>query len=144
MNHVYVTETLDAATALLPATHQARYQHHPRTQRPSRIAVEDLHDILPRVHRAISSLKTWLQGTHKHVPVEHLQVYLDTFVFRFNRRRTRWLRPDLARSRQPPAISHLRGELRGQSPAHARERSLNAIALDCSGRNRISTSGVPR
>jgi len=64
------------------------YEHHPRTQRPGRIAVEDLDDILPRVHRAISNLKSWLQGTHKGVSAEHLQVYLDEFVFRFNRRRT--------------------------------------------------------
>ena len=36
----------------------------------------------------ISNLKTWLQGTHLGVSKEHLQVYLDEYVFRFNRRRT--------------------------------------------------------
>lgn len=36
----------------------------------------------------ISNLKTWLQGTHRGVSKEHLQVYLDEYVFRFNRRRT--------------------------------------------------------
>ncbi len=64
------------------------YTHLPRTQHPGRIAAEDLDDILPRVHRAISNLKSWLQGTHRGVSSEHLQVYLDEFVFRFNRRRT--------------------------------------------------------
>jgi ribosomal protein L37AE/L43A/transposase-like protein len=44
--------------------------------------------VLPRAHRAISNLKTWLQGTHRGVSPDHLQVYLDEFVFRHNRRRT--------------------------------------------------------
>jgi ISXO2 transposase-like protein len=44
--------------------------------------------LLPRVHRSISNLKAWLHGTHRHVGREHLQVYLDEFVFRHNRRRT--------------------------------------------------------
>jgi hypothetical protein len=44
--------------------------------------------ILPRAHRALSNLKTWLQGTHRSAPEKHLQVYLDEFVFRHNRRRT--------------------------------------------------------
>jgi transposase-like protein len=64
------------------------YDHRPRTQRPGRVAADDLDDILPRVHRVISNLKTWLQGTHRGVSKEHLQVYLDEYVFRFNRRRT--------------------------------------------------------
>jgi hypothetical protein len=44
--------------------------------------------VLPRAHRARSNLKTWLQGTHRGVSPQHLQVYLDEFVFRHNRRRT--------------------------------------------------------
>ncbi len=36
----------------------------------------------------ISNLKSWLQGTHRGVSKEHLQVYLDEYVFRFNRRQT--------------------------------------------------------
>ena len=64
------------------------YEHRPRTQRPGRVAADDLDEILPRVHRVISNLKTWLQGTHRGVSKEHLQVYLDEYVFRFNRRRT--------------------------------------------------------
>jgi hypothetical protein len=40
------------------------------------------------VHRVISNLKSWLQGTHRGVSKEHLQVYLDEYVLRFNRRRT--------------------------------------------------------
>ena len=40
----------------------------------------------PRLHRAFGNLKTWLRGTHHGVSKKHLQVYLDEFVFRFNRR----------------------------------------------------------
>lgn len=48
----------------------------------------DAQFVLPRAHRALSNLKTWLQGTHRGVSTDHLQVYLDEFVFRHNRRRT--------------------------------------------------------
>jgi transposase-like protein len=48
----------------------------------------DARKLLPRAHRAASNLKTWLQGTHRGVSPEHMQVYLDEFVFRHNRRRT--------------------------------------------------------
>jgi carotenoid cleavage dioxygenase-like enzyme len=43
--------------------------------------------LLPRVHRVISLLKRWLLGTHQGaIANEHLDDYLDEFVFRFNRR----------------------------------------------------------
>ncbi len=42
---------------------------------------------LPRAHRAISNLKAWLHGTHRHASRAHLQPYLDEFVFRHSRRR---------------------------------------------------------
>jgi hypothetical protein len=64
------------------------YRHRPRSQRASRAAGEDPAEILPRVHRVISNLKTWLQRTHHGVSGEHLQVYLDEIVFRFHRRHT--------------------------------------------------------
>jgi transposase-like protein len=45
--------------------------------------------VLPGVHRVFSLLKRWLLGTHQGaVSREHLQAYLDEFVFRFNRRRS--------------------------------------------------------
>ncbi len=47
-------------------------------------------ELLPRVHQAISLLKRWLLGTHQGaVSHEHLDYYLDEFVFRFNRRNSR-------------------------------------------------------
>jgi hypothetical protein len=38
------------------------------------------------IHIAFSNLKTWLLGTHHGVSQQHLQAYLNEFVFRFNRR----------------------------------------------------------
>ena len=43
---------------------------------------------MPHAHRAISNVKAWLLGTHRGVGADHLQVYLDEFVFRWNRRRS--------------------------------------------------------
>ena len=61
------------------------YRHRPRTrgEDPRRAA-----KLLPRVHRVFGNLQTWLRGTHHGVGRKHLQVYLDEFAFRFNRRRT--------------------------------------------------------
>lgn len=64
------------------------YDHQPRSQRAHRLLGNNQDEILPRVHRVISNLKTWLQGTHRGVSEEHLQTYLEEFTFRFNRRRT--------------------------------------------------------
>lgn len=41
---------------------------------------------LPMVHIVFSNLKTWLRGTHHGVSAQHLQAYLNEYVFRFNRR----------------------------------------------------------
>ncbi len=41
---------------------------------------------LPLIHVVFSNLKAWLLGTHHAVSSQHLQAYLNEFVFRFNRR----------------------------------------------------------
>jgi hypothetical protein len=43
-------------------------------------------EYLPIIHLVFSNLKTWLRGTHHGVSPQHLQSYLNEFVFRFNRR----------------------------------------------------------
>ena len=63
------------------------FDHRPRSQRALRAAGCD-EDLVPRLHRAVANLKSWLRGTHSGVSSDHLQVYLDEFVFRFNRRRS--------------------------------------------------------
>jgi transposase-like protein len=49
---------------------------------------EKLDRWLPMIHLVFSNLKTWLMGTHHGVSPQHLQAYLNEFVFRFNRRKT--------------------------------------------------------
>jgi transposase-like protein len=61
------------------------FDHRPISQR---WRSDERRLILPRAHRALANLKTWLQGTHRSASEKHLQVYLDEFVFRHNRRRT--------------------------------------------------------
>jgi len=44
-------------------------------------------DLLPHCHRVAALLKRWMMGTHQGaISHEHLEYYLDEFVFRFNRR----------------------------------------------------------
>lgn len=64
---------------------EAGYDHRPIKQHWDDPDARKL--ILPRAHRASSNLKTWLAGTHRAISAKHLQVYLDEFVFRHNRRR---------------------------------------------------------
>ena len=87
----FVTEVVDAGVAVHTDGWQSYgwlsqlgYEHRSSSQRQAPAG----HWLLPRVHRSISNLKAWLHGTHRDVSREHLQVYLDEFVFRHNRRRT--------------------------------------------------------
>ena len=59
------------------------YDHEPDVQGGKR----NPRNILPRIHRAFSNLKTWLTGTHHGVDAENMDAYLREFEFRFNRRR---------------------------------------------------------
>ena len=66
------------------------YRHDPRSQRAAKARGEDPGDLLPGVHRIASLAKRWLLGTHQGaVAPEHLESYLNEFVFRFNRRKSR-------------------------------------------------------
>ena len=47
------------------------------------------HVALPWIHRLFSNLKRWGLGVYHGLRKANLQHYLDEFVFRFNRRRTR-------------------------------------------------------
>lgn len=59
------------------------YQHEPLVL-DGDAELTDQH--LPMVHVVFSNLKTWLRGTHHGVSPQHLQTYLNEYVFRFNRR----------------------------------------------------------
>lgn len=65
------------------------YGHHRHSQRAARATGDDT-DLLPNVHRIAALAKRWLLGTHQgSVDPAHLPAYLNEFVFRFNRRRSR-------------------------------------------------------
>lgn len=59
------------------------YKHEPIAVR-GRPELAEGH--LPMIHLVFSNLKTWINGTHHGVSPQHLQAYLNEYVFRFNRR----------------------------------------------------------
>ena len=66
---------------------EAGFEHVPRTQ-PLRIDLrKGAKSVLPLAERAIGNLQQWLIGIYHGVSRDQLQVYLDEFVFRHNRRR---------------------------------------------------------
>ncbi len=67
----------------------AAYTHRPLSQRAMKRQTGKHTSAAPGVDRVISNLKTWLKGTHHGVGADHLDAYLDEFVFRFNRRHNR-------------------------------------------------------
>jgi len=67
---------------------EAGYQHIVRIQ-PIRSELRSgAKSAVPLADRAIGNLQQWLIGTHHGVSKGQLQVYLDEFVFRLNRRKT--------------------------------------------------------
>jgi transposase-like protein len=66
------------------------YSHDRRSQRAAKAHGENPAELLPGVHRVAALAKRWLLGTHQGaVDGAHLTSYLNEFVFRFNRRRSR-------------------------------------------------------
>jgi transposase-like protein len=79
-------------------------------------------DAVPGVHRVVSNLKTWLLGTHHGVGADHLDHYLNEFVFRFNRRyhpMAGFARLLALGTSQSPTTA---GEIRAPLPPHAAKR----------------------
>jgi hypothetical protein len=56
---------------------------------PHTVGAMAAHIVLPWAHRVFANLKRWALGVYHGLRNKHLQSYLDEFVFRFNRRRTR-------------------------------------------------------
>src|SRR6266853_2650463 len=81
---IVYTDGLKSFTGL----HQAGYKHVPRTQ-PLRTELrKGAKSAVPLADRAIGNLQQWLIGTYHGVSKAQLQVYLNEFVFRRNRRKT--------------------------------------------------------
>jgi len=70
-----------------PAATGDLYLHKPY---PLKGSGTSAHTVLPGVHRLASLVKRWMLGTHQgYIQPDHAQAYLDEFVFRFNRRRSK-------------------------------------------------------
>lgn len=95
--HPFVTDFVEPGATVITdgwqgyrGLDQIGYLHQPLSQRAARASGEDSGDLLPGVHRVASLAKRWLLGTHQGaVDRAHLASYLNEFVFRFNRRRSR-------------------------------------------------------
>jgi transposase-like protein len=61
--------------------HLKEVKHDPRV-----IGETPAHLVLPWVHRVFANARRWAMGVYHGLRPEHLQAYLDEFVFRFNRR----------------------------------------------------------
>jgi len=66
----------------------AGFKHVARTQPLRGELRKGANSVVPLADRAIGNLQQWLVGTHHGVSRAQLQVYLDEFAFRHNRRRT--------------------------------------------------------
>lgn len=95
--HPFVTDNVEPGATVMTDGWQGYhgleklgYAHDRRSQRAARARGEDPGKLLPAVHRVASLAKRWLLGTHQgSVEPAHLASYLNEFVFRFNRRRSR-------------------------------------------------------
>jgi len=111
------------------------YTHQRRSQRAARARGDDPGELLPAVHRVASLARRWLLSTHQgSVEEAHLQSYLDEFVFRFNRRRSRsrglvLLPAAGARCRPRP----------GALPQHRRRQTATEDPADPASGTRAST-----
>ncbi len=81
---------MDHAASAAGGLEKLGYFHDRRSQRAARSRGEETGKLLPAVHQVSSLAKRWLLGTHQGSAQEtHLASYLNEFVFRFNRRRSR-------------------------------------------------------
>ena len=137
---------------------QLGYEHDRLSQGAARTRGDDPNKLLPAVHRVVSLAKRWLLGTHQGAADSaHMSHYLNEFVFRFNRRRSRsrgmvFYRvlelavahepmrfQDLIASRRPrkappeppkQRASHEPGAPRGKPPVAVGGRTLMGVATD--------------
>jgi hypothetical protein len=102
------------------------YRHRPRSDRAPRKFGLDV-TVVPGVPRVVSNLRTWLRGTHRGVGADHLEVYLEEFVFRFNRRFYPMAAFDtllgLTSKIEPTAYPELRGPKPGDGSPRRRGRA---------------------
>ena len=108
---------------------EAGFQHVPRNQ-PLRTELrKGAKSVVPLADRAIGNLQQWLVGTHHGVSRDQLQVYLDEFVFRHNRRKQPMAAFQtllgLGTGRKPTPYEQIRGasDLSTKRPAESGSRA---------------------
>ena len=160
--HPFVTDHVEPGATIITDGWQGYrgleklgYVHDRRSQRAARARGEDPGELLPVVHRVASLAKRWLLGTHQgSVDDAHLASYLNEFVFRFNRRRSRsrgmvFYRvlelavahdpvryQDLIATKRPRAVLPTPPQARGHPPSLERppaNRPWRTTGLDSSG-----------
>jgi hypothetical protein len=114
----------------------AGYRHQPRLARRRGVeeaSTGDVVSIVPGAHRVAANLKTWLHGTHRGVGAQHLERYLEEFVFRFNRRFYPLAAFDtllgLTSRVEPTAYPELRGPKPGGGRPRRRGRAAGVTSL---------------
>jgi predicted RNA-binding Zn-ribbon protein involved in translation (DUF1610 family) len=109
------------------------YRHQRRSERALNKAGEEV-NVVPGVHRVVSNLKTWLRGTHRGVGADHLERYLEEFVFRFNRRFYPMAAFDtllgLTSKIEPTAYAELRGPMPHDGSPRRRGRATGLTQLN--------------
>jgi len=103
------TDGLKSLTGL----QEAGFKHVSRAQPLPGELRKGAKSVVPLADRAIGNLQQWLIGTYHGVSREQLQVYLDEFVFRHNRRRLPMAAFQtllgLGTARKPTAYNDIRG-----------------------------------
>jgi transposase-like protein len=89
--NAFIQETVEPSSIIQTdgsSAYNKIYEHsYERNKLVQLGAEEPAHETLVGVHRVASLLKRWILGTHQgSVGHEHLDSYLDEYVFRFNRR----------------------------------------------------------
>ena len=106
---IVYTDGLKSFTGL----REAGFKHVPRLQPLPVELRKGAKSVVPLADRAIGNLQQWLIGTHHGVSRDQLQVYLDEFVFRHNRRRLPMAAFQtllgLGTDRKPTAYKEIRG-----------------------------------
>ena len=82
----FVRANVKTGTTLLTDGHRSYpgltdYRHDPRT-----VGKMAGHIVLPWIHRVFALMKRWGLGTYHGLRREHIDTYLNEFVFRYNRR----------------------------------------------------------
>ncbi|SFS95085.1 ISXO2-like transposase domain-containing protein, partial [Porphyromonadaceae bacterium NLAE-zl-C104] len=80
----HVESTADLTTD--DSTSYTKLKEHVHSHTASVIPHEDLSNVLPWVHTAISNAKRQLLGVYYKIKPEYLQYYLNQFCYKFNRR----------------------------------------------------------